>query len=139
MIHSEELYNKALYLATESHKGQKRWNGDDYITHPIRVADSLDGWGLKVIAIMHDVLEDTDLRPETLLAEGFDKMIVEALVTLTKIAGEDYFDFIMRCKQNKMATIVKIADIDDNLIGSKPGSLRDKYLLAKYILKDINV
>ena len=89
---------------------------------------------LKTIAILHDVLEDSELTSTDLLIKGFEPAIVEALIALTRKENEDYFDFVLRCKKNKLATIIKIADLSDNLRDSKPGSLRDKYLLTKYIL-----
>ena len=130
----EEQYEIAKLIAEVAHKDQKRWNGDEYITHPIRVAESMHTYQLKTIAILHDVLEDSELTSTDLLVKGFEPAIVEALIALTRKENEDYFDFVLRCKKNKLATIIKIADLSDNLRDSKPGSLRDKYLLTKYIL-----
>jgi len=57
---------------------------------------------------------------------------------LTKIEGENYLDFILRAKGNEIARQVKIADIEDNMMSLKEGSLKDKYRLARYVLKGFN-
>ena len=129
-------YELALQIATESHKGQKRRNGDEYITHPIRVANSFKkSDDLKIIAILHDVVEDTTTTVLD-LAVHFDEHIISAIIALTRHKDENYYDFIMRCKKNKLAKIVKISDINDNLTDLKAGNQRDKYNLAKHLLEE---
>ena len=114
------MYELALKIATEAHEGQKRWNGDPYITHPIRVADSLEGPIEKIVAILHDTIEDTDVTANFLLKQGFNQEIIDAVVALTRIENETYREFIERIAKNDIACFVKIADIEDNLIDMGP-------------------
>ena len=69
----------------------------------------------KITALLHDVVEDTDWTFEKLKQEGFSDEIVEAIDSVTKRKGEDYFIFVNRSKNNVIGRIVKIADIKDNL------------------------
>lgn len=127
----KEDYEKAMRIATHAHEGQKRHSGEPYINHPLRVAKLVHSYELKTIALLHDVLEDTKVVSVELLSHGFSTVVVEAVQALTRREGEDYFQFIERCKRNDKARVVKLADIADNLRDLKPGSLRDKYLFAQ--------
>ncbi|MFA7219143.1 MAG: hypothetical protein WC119_01280 [Synergistaceae bacterium] len=140
------LYSKAFSIAKEAHDGQKRKfgrdQGADYIVHPIRVADNCKGMA-KVAAILHDVIEDSDITAKDLIARGIPTDIVAAVQLLSKKEGDNYFDFIMRiCNSNdfsdvyQIAAIVKIADLNDNMSDLQEGSLKDKYRFAKYILQN---
>ena len=129
------LLKKAKSLASQAHEGQKRWGGEPYITHPKGVSKQLKRAIDKIVAWLHDVLEDTAIT-ETQLRTEFSDEIVDAVVALTKKPGEDYLSFILRSKSNPIARRVKIADINHNLSdGLKPGSLRDKYLISLYVLE----
>lgn len=57
-----KMYKKALEIATAAHNRQVRYNGDDYITHPIRVANKFDDERSKCLAVLHDTLEDTKMK-----------------------------------------------------------------------------
>ena len=130
-----EQIKRAEEIAREAHKGQTRWDGREYITHPQRVASSLDGIGLKVVAWLHDVIEDTNVTAKQLLKRGINVNLIQSIETLTRLDGENYFMFIMRIRYDEIATKVKIADLEDNIAdGLKEGSLKDKYRLARYIL-----
>ena len=127
-------YEQALKIATEAHKGQKRWNGDDYITHPIRVADSFTDDEMKTIAVLHDVVEDTDITIDE-LSKICDVTIISTLLYLTKDKDYPYAEYIMKIKtMSKLATKIKIADLLDNLFDLKKGQRKDKYELALKIL-----
>lgn len=144
----KNLYKVALEIAEKAHEGQKRKFGKDkgldYIVHPKRVASKLKGKA-KIAAILHDTIEDTYVTKQFLLDNGITEDITDAVELLSKKDGEGYYDFIMRIcyyedgivlpVQNKMALIVKIMDIKDNLISLDSGSLRDKYLLALHVLE----
>ncbi len=126
----------AREIAIEAHKGQKRkYTGEDYINHPRRIAEKFSTEGSQVIAWLHDVLEDSEVTAEDLLKAGIRPIWIEIVECLTRREGEDYFYFIMRIKDIHQAKIIKIADIRDNLINSREGSLQDKYRLALYILE----
>ena len=114
-------FTKALEFATRKHAGQKRKNGDNYIIHPIRVSQEVFTERQKVIALLHDVLEDTDTTYEELKNE-FGVEIAHSVLVLTRVKDEDYDDYIQRIKTNPDAVRVKIADIADNLDDSPSSS-----------------
>ena len=89
----------------------------------------------KTVAMMHDLLEDTDITAEDLRKEGFSDEVVAAVVCLTKIEGEDYADYIERICQNKLAARVKLADLKDNMdLNRLPGlTPKDFQRLEKYL------
>lgn len=103
------MYKLALQIATQAHKGQVRKDGETpYILHPIRVADQFNDDFKKTIAVLHDVLEDTDQD-----LSMFPKKVTDVLKILTKKG--DYFSYIKKISENEIATQIKIADILDNL------------------------
>jgi len=108
------LYKKALEYAASKHAGKKRKNGDNFIIHPIRVSQEVKTETQKIIALLHDVLEDTDAT-YTELKELFGIEIAHTVLVLTREEGETYEDYIKRVRTNSDAVAVKIADIADNL------------------------
>lgn len=135
---------EAEKIACKVHKDQKRWDKSPYINHPKAVANlvlhahAMDPKiaELQCIAWMHDVIEDSkDPEMEAKLRQQFPSEIVAAIKAMSRKKGEDYFDFVFRCSQNPLARKVKIADITHNLQDSKPGSMRDKYLLSRFVLE----
>ena len=146
LLNSEELsdknpqtptYKDALELATKAHTGQKRWNGEDYITHPIAVSNAFDDETHKIVAVMHDVIEDTNLDARKLNVLGYPVEIINVLNLLTRDKKrQSYLNYILEIKDwSKLATEVKIEDLKHNLSDLKNGSMRDKYLMALYILR----
>lgn len=134
----DKLIDKAIKIATEAHKDQKRWGGEPYITHPERVAANfgLDRPSECIVAWLHDVVEDTNITLKDLFKEGFPEYILDAIDSVSKRDGESYTDFIRRVAKNKIGLDVKMADLCDNLsAGIGPGSLKDKYELALVYLK----
>ncbi len=107
------MYKRALEFITKKHAGQKRNNGHPYIIHPIRVSKEMRSDTEKIVALLHDVLEDTEATIEEL--GEFGPAVVEAVIALTHQEGENYFSYIERLKRNEIARAVKIADISDNL------------------------
>jgi len=106
---------RAIAIAAEAHAGQVDKAGAPYILHPLRVMMSVSGNNERVVAVLHDVLEDCpEWTPERLRAEGFGDHIIEALDRLTRRKGESYEDFIRRC-QGPLSQRVKIADLHDNM------------------------
>ena len=109
------LSKKALRIASDAHEGVKRKNGEDYIEHPIRVSKRVPNGPMVVVAILHDVVEDSQYTLDDLREEGFSERIVKAVDGVTRKKTESYKDFVVRASKNGDSRIVKIADIHDNL------------------------
>ncbi len=127
----------AKQIARESHKGQKRPIGKaDYITHPKAVAKLVgEDIQLQIVAWLHDVLEDSDLTFNDLIDKGIPYHLVQSVDYLTREKDQNYKDYLLGIKEDEIATEVKIADLKHNLSDLKNGNMRDKYILAFYILK----
>ena len=104
----------AYAIAFTAHKGQKDKVGMDYINHPLTVSNNCLTIDEKIVALLHDVLEDTQVTKEDLLI-FFDDYIVEAVELLTKSKEESYTDYLAKIKQNKIARKVKIQDLKHNM------------------------
>ena len=117
MIYTE-LTNKAIDLAYEYHHGQKDKAGRPYIVHVLHVAEQMDDEFSTCAALLHDTLEDTDLKPEVLERE-FPREVVEAVKLLTHQEGTDYFEYVRKVAQNPTARKVKLADLAHNLDSSR--------------------
>lgn len=130
---------KALKLAEKiarrAHRRQKRQDGiEPYIRHPERVAKNCQLTESKIVAWLHDVVEDTELTLEDLRKAGFSKQIVDAVDAITHRDYESYISYILRVRANELACWVKMADILDNMTDNIGKSRREKYQLALYIL-----
>lgn len=110
------LIQRALIDIMHFHKGQKDKAGQDYILHPIYVALQQENDEAKVIALLHDVLEDTCCTKEYLVV-AYGKKIADSVEILTKKSDETYFDYIERIKtsNNRNCIAVKLADLEHNL------------------------
>jgi len=118
---------RAIQIAVEAHAGAKDRGGKAYILHPISVMMRCETDEEKIVAILHDVVEDTDWTFEALRQEGFTETIIEALKTVTKHSeDEDYDEFIQRSLKNEIGRKVKIADLRENLDVTRIGELTDK-------------
>ena len=118
---------KAIEIAVQAHRGAIDKSGSPYILHPLAVMHNLDTDDEKIVAVLHDVVEDTEWTFEKLLGEGFSVTVVDALRSVTKQDdGEDYFDFIQRAKKNPLGRRVKIADIRHNMDVTRIKVLSDK-------------
>lgn len=123
---SPELLEKALGIAVEAHQGQRDKNDAPYIMHPIRVMGRVRTTPEKIVAILHDVVEDTDWTLERLKKEGFPQEILEAVDCLTKREGEAYEDFVDRAASNPISRPVKLADLEDNMDVRRLKSVAEK-------------
>ena len=103
----------AISIASSAHVGQLDKNSKAYILHPIGVMNGVVGEDAKIVAILHDVVEDTTLGLD-FLAGIFKKKIIDALDAISQREGEVYADYIDRVKLNKLATTVKISDLRHN-------------------------
>jgi len=131
----EETLIKAEAIARKAHKGQKRKDGKPYITHPRAVAEACEDINCKIVAWLHDVIEDTKLTFQDLLDQGIPENLVDVINCLSKRKQEDYAKYIHQIKYEEIARLVKIQDLKHNLSDLKQGNMRDKYLLALYILE----
>lgn len=126
-----------IMMAVHSHKKDK--SGMTYFWHPLRVANSMKGWQLQTIALLHDVIEDGEnLNDDSLKLIGVsdedisvdgrimsiyklrklgidDEEVLTAVAAITKKKTEPYHDYLERVKANSLARIVKLADINDNM------------------------
>jgi len=105
----------ALEIATSAHTGQKDKAGKDYVSHPIRVSERCTSDDARIVALLHDTIEDTDVTTEYLLENGFPQYIVDAVLSVTRQENESYDDFIDRTAKNSIGREVKIADLLDNM------------------------
>jgi len=130
--------SRAIELATYAHSGQFRRDGKTpYIVHPLRVmlvALEIDR-DYATVAILHDTLEDTELTVADLKREGFSEDIIMAVRLLTNTFEVSYDNYLAALKANKMARLVKIADIEDNLSDQPSDKQREKYSKALAFLK----
>ena len=119
-----ELSN-AINLAVKKHADQLDKAGKPYIEHCLRVMAAVETEHQKIVAILHDVIEDCDITANDLRVKYLiDPFVVDDIVRLTKIKGEDYFAYLNRVKKSKTATAVKIADLKDNMDTSGYGHLK---------------
>lgn len=134
---------KAMRMAYAAHHGQEDKAGVPYVFHPLHLAEAMDDEVSCCAALLHDVVEDTDVTLDALAAK-FPAEVVEAVALLTHDPEEDYFDYIRRIKGDPIALRVKLADLAHNSDVSRfagvpvpegrIGYLRDKYAKAKAIL-----
>jgi hypothetical protein len=139
----------ALQIAENAHRDKLDKRGEPKLFHPLRVLERVrhSGPDAILVALLHDVVEDSETSLDGLRQEGFSDSVVEAVDHLSRRKGEPYADYIVRCGANPLARLVKLADLEDNLQPS-PTLLRPdrtepdlarvwKYLLAYKYLTDI--
>jgi len=104
----------ARALARAAHYGQTDKAGLPYVTHPQRVAGSLEDSTAQIVALLHDTLEDTMLTEED-LRPVFGDEITDAVVAMTHLETESYMEYVHRLGANALARRVKLADLKDNM------------------------
>ena len=114
MIYTENV-KKAAVIALKAHGDSLDKGGMPYIFHPFYLAEQMYDEDSVITALLHDVIEDTCVTFDDLKSEGFSQNILDALESITKEKGEDYFDYIKRVSQNDTAKKVKIADLVHNM------------------------
>lgn len=105
---------KAYQIACDAHEGQFDKGGASYIEHPTAVANMLITEDEKTVAYLHDVVEDTPITLVDLKTEGFSEVVIAAVDSVTKRAGETYDNYLARLCENPLAVKVKIADMKHN-------------------------
>lgn len=110
----------AISIALDAHKGQVDKAGAAYILHPLRIMGAMSNDAERVVALLHDVLEDSSYTAMDLLAEGISADAVEAIIALTKALDSKgvpvaYEKYLIQVKSNPLACRVKLADLEDNM------------------------
>ena len=108
------LTRKALNLCFEAHKEQKDKSGQPYVFHPFHLAEQMTDEDTTIVALLHDVVEDTDWTLEQLLEEGFPREVVDAIALMTHAEGVPYPEYVALIKTNPIAKAVKLADLRHN-------------------------
>ena len=137
-----KMINKALRIAAKAHEGQVDKAGLPYILHPVIVASCMENEDETITAVLHDVVEDTDISIDYLRAEGFSEQILDALKLLTHDKEIPYMEYIERISQNRIAKNVKLSDLANNSAegrldeqSEEDNKRNEKYLKAiKYLL-----
>jgi hypothetical protein len=104
----------ALCIAAQAHEGQKDKDGVPYILHPLRVMAAVEGEEAQIVALLHDVVEDTAVTLDDLRRAGFSEAVLTAVRCVTLDKDEPYAEYVVRCKGNDLARQVKRADLEDN-------------------------
>jgi len=108
------LTKKALIIAYEAHKDQLDKSGLPYVFHPFYLAEQMDDEFTTCVALLHDVVEDSNYTIQDLIDKGFPTEVIEAIRILTHSKNIPYFEYINKVKSNTIATKVKIEDLKHN-------------------------
>jgi (p)ppGpp synthase/HD superfamily hydrolase len=129
-----DYINTALELAVKAHTGQvDKGNGLPYILHPLTVASRVKTPEQKAAAILHDTLEDTNLALEDFRQAGIPERVIELVEILTDPKDGDFASYINRITEDFDASVVKHADLEDNLSPQRGRGLNDKIRSKIYL------
>jgi (p)ppGpp synthase/HD superfamily hydrolase len=106
---------RAIEIAAKAHAGQLDKGGQPYILHPLRVMFRVNGELERIVAVLHDVVEDTSVTLDQLANEGFSDAVLSAIQALTKQLGESRLEAASRAVINPVARVVKLADNAENM------------------------
>ena len=141
MIYTD-MTKKALRLCFDIHKKQVDKSGLPYVFHPFHLAEQMETEETTIVALLHDVVEDSDLTLEDLRQMGFSDTVIAALALLTHDPAVEYMDYVRAIKDNPIARAVKLADLRHNsdltrldTLDEKALARREKYLQAMTLLK----
>ena len=133
----------ALQLCFEAHKEQVDKSGMPYVFHPFHLAEQMQTEETTVVALLHDVVEDTDYTIDDLKNMGFGKTITDAIALMTHADGVDYMDYVRAIKNNPIAKAVKLADLKHNsdltrlnVVDEKALNRKEKYSKAIKLLEE---
>lgn len=105
----------AVGIAAKAHRTQRRRGGDPYLLHPLRVMMKQESEDARIVAVLHDVVEDSEITWADLEDAGFQPCVIEALKLLTHEENRSYEEYVALLAPNELARRVKIADLEDNL------------------------
>lgn len=123
---TQSILEKAIQIATTAHAGQTDKGGNPYISHPMRLMENVESVEEKIVAVLHDVVEDTEVTFADLEKEGLPQICIDALKLLTHDKDVPYMDYVKSISSNEIASSVKIADLKDNSDLSRLESITDK-------------
>ena len=130
---------KALKLCFEAHKDQVDKSGVPYVFHPFHLAEQMKDECTTIVALLHDIVEDTDYTFDDLRNMGFDEKVIEALMLMTHEKSVPYMVYVKKIKANPIARAVKLADLHHNSDLSRLDNVDEKALKRKKnILKLLN-
>ncbi len=108
------LTKKAMRLCFQAHKDQVDKSGMPYVFHPFHLAEQMTSEDTTVVALLHDVVEDTAYTLGDLRAMGYPPQVIEALALMTHDDAMPYLDYVAALKENPIARAVKLADLRHN-------------------------
>ncbi len=133
----------ALKLCFEAHKEQTDKSGIPYVFHPFHLAEQMKTEETTVVALLHDLVEDTEYTIEDLMNMGFDQSITDAIALMTHADDVDYMEYVRKIKENPIAKEVKLADLKHNsdltrldTVDENALKRREKYLKATALLEE---
>ena len=136
------LTKKALVISFNAHKNQVDKSGMPYVYHPFHLAEQMKDEFTTCVALLHDVVEDTDITLEDLKDQGFPREVTDAIALMTHNDAVPYLDYVEKIKDNPIARAVKLADLNHNsdltrldVVDGKALELVEKYKKAIGILK----
>ena len=118
----------AIRLALDKHHGQTDKSGAPYILHPLRVMAGMQTETERIVAVLHDVVEDSEVTLDDLRHMGYSAEIVAAIDQLSRREDETYEQFIQRIKPHPLAVRVKLGDLLDNMDIRRNAALDEKAL-----------
>ena len=142
MIYTD-MTKKALKLCFEAHKDQVDKSGAPYVFHPFHLAEQMSDECTTIVALLHDLVEDTNYTFDDLRSLGFSNEVITALKLLTHADGVPYMEYVKQIKSNPVAKAVKLADLKHNcdlsrldVVDENALKRREKYLAAIELLSD---
>jgi (p)ppGpp synthase/HD superfamily hydrolase len=137
------MTKKAMQLCFRAHRDQVDKSGIPYVFHPIHLAEQMTDEDTTVVALLHDVVEDTHYTLEDLAAMGFSRQVLDAIGLMTHTDGVPYMDYVAKIKENPIARAVKLADLHHNsdltrldTVDDKAKARAQKYAQAIALLKE---
>lgn len=134
---------KAMKLCFKAHKRQVDKSGIPYVFHPIHLAEQMETEETTIVALLHDVVEDTRYKLKYLTKQGFGPAVIEAISLMTHDDDTPYMDYVRAIKENPIAKAVKLADLKHNSditrldrVDEKALERRKKYLEAISLLEN---
>jgi (p)ppGpp synthase/HD superfamily hydrolase len=109
-----QTLERAIAIAAAAHEGQVDKGGAPYILHPLKVMLRVNTLEERIVAVLHDVVEDCGISFDDLRNEGFSETVLMAIASVTKVPDESYEAFVERVAQNPIGRVVKLADLEEN-------------------------